>query len=211
MSASSPETPAAIRIAVHTDSAILPHIRTVADLRIRLFRHYPYLYDGSPDYEERYLRGFAQTNRALLLLAFDGDRPVATATSLPLASGADILEGADKLFEAEGYNPHSVYYYSEILVEPAYRGLGIARRFYEHRAQFARHHGYQTASFAAIVKPESHPQRPPGYFDPAVLWHRLGFTPHPDLRIQYEWPTIEADGSTIERAHTLRFWTKSLL
>jgi len=58
----------------------------LAGLRIEIFRDWPYLYDGSRDYEARYLARFATAPGAVLVAAFDGDELVGASTGLPLAS-----------------------------------------------------------------------------------------------------------------------------
>ena len=53
----------------------------VAHLRITVFRDWPYLYDGSLDYERAYLESYRNNAGALLVGAFDGDRLVGASTS----------------------------------------------------------------------------------------------------------------------------------
>ena len=49
-----------LRLTPLTGAAILPLLDTLADLRIRVFHDYPYLYEGSLDYERRYLQSCAE-------------------------------------------------------------------------------------------------------------------------------------------------------
>ena len=65
--------------------AVLP---AVAALRIEVFREYPYLYEGSRDYEERYLAPYA-TGRSVIVVARDGDDVVGASTALPLLDHSD--------------------------------------------------------------------------------------------------------------------------
>ena len=53
----------------------------VARLRITVFRDWPYLYDGTLDYERAYLESYRNNPGALLGGAFDGDRLVGASTS----------------------------------------------------------------------------------------------------------------------------------
>ena len=73
-----------LRLARLTGAAILPHLDALADLRIRIFYDYPYLYEGSRDYEWRYLQTYAQAADSVVVGAFDGSRLVGAATALPL-------------------------------------------------------------------------------------------------------------------------------
>ena len=63
-------------------------ISALAELRIKVFRAWPYLYDGDLAYEERYLARFRRAERAFLAAAFDGDAIVGAATAAPLAGEA---------------------------------------------------------------------------------------------------------------------------
>ena len=49
-----------------------PFIPALARLRIAVFRDWPYLYEGNQAYEERYLRIYADSPRAAVVLALDG-------------------------------------------------------------------------------------------------------------------------------------------
>jgi hypothetical protein len=65
----------------------------VARLRIEVFREWPYLYDGTLDYERDYLAHFADAEDALIVAARDGDSVVGAATAVqaevqPLSKGA---------------------------------------------------------------------------------------------------------------------------
>ena len=62
-------------------SAAIPEL---ARLRIRIFREWPYLYDGDLVYEERYLRRFVEADRAFLAVARDGEAVVGAATAAPI-------------------------------------------------------------------------------------------------------------------------------
>ena len=56
----------------------------VAALRISVFRDWPYLYDGSLEYEREYLQTYRDSPGALLVGAFDGDRLVGASPSTPV-------------------------------------------------------------------------------------------------------------------------------
>ncbi len=60
----------------------------VAQLRITVFRDWPYLYDGSLEYERAYLQTYRDSPGALLVGAFAGDRLVGASTSTPMEDHA---------------------------------------------------------------------------------------------------------------------------
>ena len=55
-------------------SKIASVFEPLAQLRIAVFRDFPYLYDGSLNYEMQYLQTYAGSPRSLLFAAFDGGK-----------------------------------------------------------------------------------------------------------------------------------------
>lgn len=198
-----------LRLETHLGQDILPYVKEVAAMRIEGFRDFPYLYEGTSAYEEKYLEGYAKEPRAMLIRVLDGDRLAAVATATPLASSADIVLEAPERFKALGHDPASFYYYAEILVKKAYRGRGIAEMVYRERERRAREWGYRNLCLAVVVRPDNHPLRPKEYKSPERIWVRDGFTKTP-IEITYEWPTIQADGTVEERENPMVFWMKRL-
>ena len=76
-----------------TGFAVEPWLDELAELRIEVFRDFPYLYEGNREYERRYLDRYAQSDRSVFVLALEFNRLVGAATALPL------LE-ADEEFQA---------------------------------------------------------------------------------------------------------------
>ena len=61
-------------------------IPALYDLRIRIFRGWPYLYEGTADYEADYLAEFFREPGAVLVVAQDGDAIVGAATASLMAA-----------------------------------------------------------------------------------------------------------------------------
>ena len=63
-----------------------PWLDALGELRIRVFREYPYLYDGSLDYERDYLRIYQKAVGSLVVIVTGPDGHVIGATTcLPMA------------------------------------------------------------------------------------------------------------------------------
>ena len=190
--------------------SIVEVLDDVSRLRMELFRDYPYCYAGNLDYEQNYLRGLSENHESLVIAAYAENELVGTATALPLESSADILEGARDRFSNAGLRPEICYYYSEILVRPGQRRRGIAGEFYRRRDATARRLGYSTLCFAALDTSTLARVKPARYFDPSDLWRRMGFVSNPELYVDYHWPTLQADGSSVDTEHRLYFWVRHL-
>jgi GNAT superfamily N-acetyltransferase len=192
------------RIELATGAAITAHLDVLAALRITVFREYPYLYDGSVDYERRYLASYASAPAGLVVLAYDGDRAVGASTALPLIHHSDAVVPP---FARAGIEPGSVYYFGESVLEPAYRGQGLGGRFFDERERRARALGFAIAAFCAVERPPDHPRRPRDYQPPGALWRRHGFVRRPDLVTELAWRDL---GDATETAKPMVFWIKEL-
>ncbi len=74
----------AVEIRPVSGIAVEPWLDELAELRIRIFRDYPYLYDGSAEYERDYLDRYARSKQSVVVLAMEYNRLIGAATGLPL-------------------------------------------------------------------------------------------------------------------------------
>ena len=199
-----------------TGSQIRDYLGALADLRIQVFREWPYLYAGDHDYETRYLRTFAESEGALLVAAFTDEttragehadaRLVGASTALPLQHEHAELREPFERNEAVP-PPSELYYLAESVLLPAYRGQGAGRRFFEAREAHAKTLGFTRTCFAAVQRDDTDPRRPEDYRELAPFWHRLGYVPHDDLVAHLAWQEV---GDDEESAKPLKFWLKNL-
>jgi len=192
------------RIALATGAEIASYADALAGLRIAVFREYPYLYEGSLDYERQYLASYASSPDGLVVLVIDGDRVVGASTAMPLTQHSDAV--VPPLARA-GIAPETVYYFGESVLEPAYRGRGFGAAFFVERERRARELGYRVAAFCAVDRPADHPRRPPGYVAPGALWRRHGFVRRPDIVGEFAWQDL---GESTETTKPMVFWLKEL-
>jgi GNAT superfamily N-acetyltransferase len=176
----------------------------LAQLRIEVFRAWPYIYDGSLDYERSYLTEFASSEGAVLVAAFDGDRIVGAATASPLESQKAEFR---KPFEQAGYDPAGLFYFGESVLLPAWRGQGVGHAFFDHREAAARSAGKQFCTFCAVVRPEPHPARPAAYTSLDALWRKRGYAPVDGLVTGFSWRDI---GETVETEKPMQFWMRRI-
>jgi hypothetical protein len=188
-----------------TGADVPPFIPALARLRIAVFRDWPYLYDGDQSYEERYLRIYAESPRAAIVLALDGPEVVGASTCLPLT---DETANVQAPFAAAGIAIDRVFYFGESVLLGAYRGGGAGLRFFAEREAHARRvSACDIVAFCAVQRPTDHPARPADAVPLDAFWRRRGFTPYPALTCEMSWQEI---GAAEETAHRLAFWLKSL-
>lgn len=108
-----PESPSyTIRI-VH-GKKIEPHLEALASLRIEIFREFPYLYDGSIEYERNYLNTYTGSPESIAILVFDRNQMVGASTGLPLEDETDEFKAP---FLHHGYNSKQVFYCGESILK----------------------------------------------------------------------------------------------
>ncbi len=175
----------------------------MATLRIRVFRQWPYLYDGSLHYEREYLRVYAEAPHSVVVLAFDEGTPVGASTGAPLVHEPDSVRLP---FERHGLAVADTFYYGESVVDSAYRYRGLGARFFEERERHARSLGFTWAAFCSVERPETHPMRPTKTCDANGFWQRRGFQPT-ELMTEFSWRDV---GDYDETRKPMRFWRKAL-
>jgi GNAT superfamily N-acetyltransferase len=193
-----------ITICTLTGEALAASLDALADLRITVFRAFPYLYDGDRTYEQDYLRAYAASSRAIVAGAFNGDRLIGAATAAPMAD--HTAEFAEP-FHACGYDISLIFYFGESVLLPEYRGNGIGHTFFDKREERARELGFAQASFCAVVRPANHPARPADYAPLDPFWRKRGFAPVEGLIGQFPWREV---GDAVETPHDMQFWVKTL-
>ena len=178
----------------------------LARLRIAVFRDFPYLYEGTLEYELEYLNTYADADRALLFAVFDGDRMVGATTCIPLA---DETEEVQAPFRAARFNLEEVFYFGESILLPEYRGLGLGHRFFDVREAHAASFGaYQLTCFCAVDRPVDHPLRPAGYRPLDTFWTKRGYRLEPGLQTTFSWPDL---GETVSTPKIMNFRVRPLI
>lgn len=188
-----------------TGAALAAAIPALAELRITVFRDWPYLYDGSLEYERGYMEKFSKADGAVIVVARDGARIVGAATASPLLGHADEFAVP---FGNAGFDPERIFYFGESVLLSQYRGRGIGNAFFDHREAHARRAGnYTHAAFCAVVRPADHPLRPPGYVPLDAFWMRRGYHKAEGMVASFEWKDIDQAASS---DHPMQFWIRAL-
>ncbi|RYD24412.1 MAG: GNAT family N-acetyltransferase [Verrucomicrobiaceae bacterium] len=183
-------------------SDVTPWLEALGGLRIRVFRDYPYLYDGTLEYELDYLNVYQQTPDSLLVLVTDeAGNAVGATTCLPLEAEGPEFKGP---FQKAGINVADVMYFGESILLPEWRGLGIGKLFFDRRESHARKLGKKLTAFCAVDRPADHPLRPDDYRPLDTFWESRGYVKQPDLQATFIWKETAEEH---ESPKTLTFWT----
>lgn len=177
---------------------------SLAELRIRVFREFPYLYEGSVEYERKYLDVYARSPRSLVVLAWDHERVVGASTVIPLDDAPSEMQ---EPFVRAGMDLSRVDYFGESVVLAEYRGRGLGSRFFELREQHARAEQLPVCAFCAVERPEAHVLRPSDYVPNDAFWRKRGYQKVPELESELSWLDRDRQEPTKKR---MVFWLKEL-
>jgi len=183
----------AVEIRRITGDDLKKALADLAHLRISVFRAWPYLYEGSLDYEEKYLRRYLEADGAVIAGAYDGDRLVGAATGEPLGGEYEAFQAPLK---AAGYDPDKIFYLAESVLDPAYRGHGIGHRFFDEREAHAKGLGFEEAVFCAVIRPDDHPLKPDAYLPLDPFWSKRGYGPLKGVTVSFPWRDVGEDRET---------------
>lgn len=183
---------------------ILSFANDFAKIRITVFRDFPYLYEGSFEYELNYIQTYASCENALVFAVYDGDEMVGATTCVPLK---DETFNIQKPFIDNGYDISSIFYFGESILLHPYRGQGLGNRFFDEREAFSRSFGnYKITAFCAVNRTENHSLKQKDYTPNDAFWTKRNYIKHPDLTCEMSWQDIEQQEETTK---TLTFWLKN--
>ena len=166
--------------------AVLP---ALARLRMVVFRDWPYLYDGTLEYEETYLAKLAAAPGAVCIVARDGEEIVGASTAAPMIEHAD--EFAEP-FEKAGFDLNKIFYCGESVLLKSHRGHGLGHAFFDGREAHARKlGGFTHSTFCRVVRPDDHPLKPADYVPLDGFWKKRGYAPVDGLVASYAWKDID--------------------
>jgi GNAT superfamily N-acetyltransferase len=181
-----------------------PWLDALGALRMRIFREYPYLYEGTAEYEREYLAVYQEAPGSLVVIVTDADdKLVGATTCLPLAEEGPEFQ---QPFLAQGREISKIMYFGESILLPEWRGQGLGKEFFIRREAHALSLGMRTTAFCAVDRPQDHPSRPADFRPLDSFWQSRGYVKQPHLQATFFWKEPDAPAET---PHTLTFWTKS--
>ncbi len=177
----------------------------LAQLRITVFRAFPYLYEGTLDYEKEYLKVYSSSENAFLFAVYDGNKMVGATTCIPLT---DETPEVQEPFRNAQINIESVFYFGESILLPEYRGMGLGHRFFDEREAHARSfENCKITCFCSVVRADNHPQKPKNYQPLDEFWLKRAYKKEFSLKSEFEWLDI---GETQPTSKEMIYWTKKV-
>lgn len=177
----------------------------LAQLRITVFKAFPYLYEGSMAYEKEYLKTYTLSERSFLFAVYCEGRMVGATTCIPLNDETDEVR---KPFQQAHFDLSTIFYFGESILLPQFRRLGLGHRFFEAREAHACSFGtFKITCFCAVVRPNNYPLKPKGYRPLDEFWTKRGYKKEPALQSQFDWLDI---GESVSTFKPMVYWMKSI-
>lgn len=177
-----------------------------AQLRIEVFKDFPYLYEGSIEYELEYIKTYSNAPNAFVFAIYDGNKMIGATTCVPMIHETPNVKAC---FEEAGIPINQVCYFGESILLKEYRGNGYGHLFFEEREKYALSldDTITICTFCAVNRPENHPLKPADYRSNNAFWEKRGYTEHKELQCTMSWQDID---KPVEDEKTLTFWTKRI-
>lgn len=181
----------------------------ISCLRVDSFKEFPYLYAGDIETEVRYLEGYTADNKSILVLAKENEKVIGISTGVPLDGSSDIVQELKILLKERGVPIEQYYYCGEVIVLPAYRQKGVAKKIISSQEMKIAEWGYKKICLLTVVREQNDRRKPKKYFSTDHVWKAFGFLDK-NIYIEYKWPTIMHDGIAQNVNNKMLFWEKSL-
>lgn len=175
----------------------------IAEMRISYFRGFPYLYDGTIEQEKPHLEKYLRSQNANVLLALYNETVIGFCSAIPLKDEIDEIKLP---FSSAGFVLNEVLYIGEIIIDEAFRGQGITRKFFESQEIFAKTNGFTKISFLTVERETTDKNCPQNYKDLEAIWRHFGYNKYTSNFIYLKWPRIDMGGKTM--TNKLSIWTK---
>jgi len=205
MTASAAAGTGGLRILRLAGDALRARLDDLAALRVAVFRAWPYLYEGSLDYERNYISRYDAARTGTLIVAMDGETIVGASTALALREETHAYVKAP--FVKAGLPVGDIFYFGESVLLPQYRSRGIGVEFFRQREAAARAFDCPVCCFCAVQRSDDHPLRPADYRPLDTFWMRRGYRRRSDLVATFSWCDI---GDTAETEKPMVFWMKDM-
>lgn len=175
----------------------------LANLRIKIFREFPYLYEGDIEYEQKYLSRYSNAKESMIVIAIEGKRIIGATTCIPLIE-------EDKEFQLpflkRGLDIKNSFYFGESIILSEYRGRGIGSQFFKLREKHSEE-VFPKLDFTCFCSVErmNHPLEPKDYRPLHDFWMRQGYREYPNLSVLFPWKDIDQEAEDFKK---MIYWIK---
>lgn len=194
------------KVTTYKGERISQCLPVLAALRIKVFREYPYLYEGDQDFEMDYLDVYVNSPKSIVVIIANENQIIGASTGLPLADESEEFKAPFKQSDNH-WDLESIFYFGESVVLKEFRGNGFGKFFFQIRERHAQEvlPNLCMTTFCSVDRPDFHPMQPKNYKPLDNFWKRMGYSKNEKLKAQFDWKQVDEDKET---SQSLTFWTK---
>jgi GNAT superfamily N-acetyltransferase len=181
---------------------IKDYVDELGRFRMEIFKEFPYLYEGSLEYERKYLSRYAGSSESVLILMKDARGLMGACTGIPLHD-----EDTDFVRPFQEVDIEEIFYIGEVMVRADSRGKGLGTNLLSKMLDLITGSRFKIVCFYTVDRGTSHPLRPHNYKSPVRLWKKFGFVKDPEKLVYFRWKDL---GNSIETDKPMNVWIKKL-
>lgn len=180
------------------------YLDQLANLRITVFKEFPYLYDGNLDYEREYLKTYLHSQNSYIILALNNEKVIGASTCIAMK---DADQDFKKAFAKKEFDHSKMVYFGESILLKEYRGNKIGHEFFKRREDFSKNliPNLEYTTFCAVDRPSDHPLRPSNYQPLNSFWNRMGYQMLGNIKAYYTWKDIDQN---LDTQKAMSVWLK---
>jgi GNAT superfamily N-acetyltransferase len=195
-----------IHLEIFQGESIIPYVKDIADLSVRIYKEYPYLYEGTEEEYLPFIEHYTQFNEGIACILFDSAKPIGVAIGMPMNEMREKYK--DPFVNARPQEScDEVFYLGEVLLLKAHRGQGLGKKMYlELERKIQENKIMKKVCFCKIDETKRDPLMPNGYKPLDGFWKKLGFHKCEDIRVTVYWCNVNEES---ESPHEMVYWLKS--
>ncbi|MFA8450044.1 MAG: GNAT family N-acetyltransferase [Bacteroidales bacterium] len=174
----------------------------LSKLRIKIFKEYPYLYDGDLEYEKEYLNTYANSKNAFVISLSLNNRIIGACTAIPLLEEVDEFKTP---LTKENYKIEELFYIGEIILEKEFRNCGKGKELMQTAITYIKNNypKYKKIIICTVNRDNNSYPIPNEYKDLKYLWEKFNFKKLERPIAYFSWKEIN---ETEESLKPMNFW-----
>ena len=180
-------------------------IKDIANLRIEIFKEFPYLYAGTIENELPYLdRYISNENGHIILIKNIENNIVGFSSSIPLE---DEDESMLQPYLENNLNPKDFLYCGEAIMYKEYRGGGSLKTLLDYHIKIAKKLNKKYLTMMTIDRADNHPSKPENFYSVDNMLEKYEYKKMQNAKIKYSW---KSSLNNHESENSLSIWYKEI-
>ncbi len=191
---------------VYRDENTIEKFQFMAEMRLKEFAKFPYLYQGSMAEEKEYAKEY-QVPGAILITCSVAGEDIGVISGYPYQYNQGKSAKVEVELATMGMAMDEIYYIGEVILIEKYRNQGIGKQLEKMLVDIIKKE-YKYALVITVERSLDDPDRPEGYRYKNGLREGTGFK-RLQNEIVYSWPVKRKSGIS-EEENVVSVWVKNI-